>query len=119
MAEAFGPFISGATLFKHQGFKEEREVRIVAIPAPSDLRERQLSEDENLLVPPAKEIRTRIRGEYQRRYLALFGFEDTALPIKRVIVGPSSHQKENYERAARVVGSNVAISRSETPFVGN
>jgi hypothetical protein len=31
--ESFAPlFMSGATRFKHQGFREEREVRIVAIP---------------------------------------------------------------------------------------
>lgn len=35
--ELFTPFISGATLFKHQGFKEEREVRIVAMPGSQRL----------------------------------------------------------------------------------
>jgi hypothetical protein len=30
--EAFFPFVAGATSYKHQGFKEESEVRIVAIP---------------------------------------------------------------------------------------
>lgn len=118
MEDAFAPFVSGATLFKHQGFKEEREVRIVAIPSTRELRERQLSEYPNLRLPPVKDIGTRVINGRNRRYIALFGFPGSMLPIKRVIVGPSSHQQNNYDRARTLLGDGIEITVSATPFIG-
>jgi len=118
MEAAFGPFISAATLFKHQGFREEREVRIVAIPSSRELRDRQLAEYPNLRIPPLKEVRTRTMNGQERRYIVFFGFEDAPLPIKRMIVGPSRHQEENYEFARALLGDRVEITQSETPFIG-
>jgi hypothetical protein len=39
------------------------------------------------------------------------------LPIKRVIVGPSRHQDENFERARSLLGDSVTLVRSDTPFL--
>jgi Protein of unknown function (DUF2971) len=118
MEDAFAPFVSGATLFKHQGFKEEREVRIVAIPSPRKLRERQLSEYPDLRLPPVKHIGTRVINGRNRRYIGLFGFPDSVLPIKRVIVGPSSHQQNNSDKARALLGGGIEITVSATPFIG-
>ncbi len=38
MDDGFVPFVAGATLFKHHGFSEEREVRIVAIPGSDEVQ---------------------------------------------------------------------------------
>ena len=38
--DAFLPFVRGATLYKHQGFREEREVRVVAMPGSQELQDR-------------------------------------------------------------------------------
>jgi hypothetical protein len=118
MVDAFASFVSGATLFKHQGFKEEREVRIVAIPSTRGLSERQLAEYPDLRLPPIKDIGTRVINGRNRRYIALFGFSGSTLPIRRVIVGPSSHQQDNYEHARTLLGDGIEITISATPFIG-
>jgi hypothetical protein len=38
--DGFELFVAGATLFKHQGFREEREVRIVGAPGSQRVMER-------------------------------------------------------------------------------
>jgi hypothetical protein len=65
---------------------------------------------------PTKVIRFRQRGESECRYIRLFGRE--LLPINRVIVGPSRFQSLNYQRVSDLVGSDIEIVNSETPFLG-
>jgi hypothetical protein len=113
--DLFTPFSRAATLLKHHGFREEREVRIVACPQS----ERALSDRgrraELLGRPPLKKVRGLSSS---KNYVALFESLGATLPIKRIIVGPGAHKKEDHEFARSVVADQVPIVISETPFIG-
>jgi hypothetical protein len=53
-----------------------------------------------------------------RRRVVLFDSLSAKLPIKRVIVGPSRDQRESFDRARDVLGPEVPLRCSETPFIG-
>jgi hypothetical protein len=119
MDDGFAPFVAGATLFKHHGFSEEREVRIVAIPGSDEVQKRVQAEyPAEFQASPLKCIRERGSSNGKRRYIALFDTLGVPLPIKRVIVGPSAHQNENCKRVASLLGDTVSVTVSETPFIG-
>lgn len=109
------PLMQAATLLKHRGFQEEREVRIVAIPQSKQVLARHGKEDELLGWPPVKDVH--ILGE-SKKYVALFEALNAELPIKKIIVGPGAKQKEDIELARSLVSNRVPISISETPFIG-
>jgi hypothetical protein len=117
--DAFAPFVAGATLFKHYAFNEEREVRIVAIPGSDEIQKAaQVEYPTEFTASPLKDIRTLTASNSKRRYIALFETLGAQLPIKRVIVGPSRHQTENYERAKTLLRQVAPVSLSATPFIG-
>jgi hypothetical protein len=117
--DAFAPFMAGTTLFKHYAFSEEREVRIVAVPGSDEIQKAAQAQYPTEFTPsPLKDIRTRNVASAKRRYLALLESLGVQLPIKRVIVGPSRHQDDNYERAKALLGKIVPVSVSATPFIG-
>ena len=113
--DLFGPFSNAATLMKHRGFREEREVRIVAMPQSERALADRGREYELLGRPPIKEVH---RQSNSKKCVALFESLNTTLPIKRIIVGPGANQKEDCEFARSVVVDQVPIVISETPFIG-
>jgi hypothetical protein len=62
--------------------------------------------------------RKRSRGGRERRHILLFGKDFAALPLKRVIVGPSLSQDANAAFARNIVGAKVSVSKSATPYIG-
>jgi hypothetical protein len=110
-------FISGATRFKHQGFQEEREVRVVAVPATSKILASELSKHPEY-GSPDRWKHVHVRDVKRIRYIALLDTLNATLPIKRVIVGPSRNQDENYARARATIAEGVPVTRSATPFIG-
>jgi hypothetical protein len=113
--DLFTPFSRAATLLKHRGFREEREVRIVACPQSELALADRGMKNELLGRPPLKEVRWLSNS---KKYVALFESLSTTLPIRRIIVGPGANQKEDYEFARSVVCDLVPIVISETPFIG-
>jgi hypothetical protein len=111
-------FLDAATRFKHQGFKEEREVRIVAIPGSAETAAAVSSEHTEFTRKPIKTVCNLLSENRGRPYIALFGTLEEELPIKRIIIGPSRGQDDNYRRAAVAVGTRISTVRSKTPFVG-
>ena len=111
-------FIAAATRFKHQGFREEQESRIISIPMPTHVaeiaRSRKLpgSEKED------KRIRSRAAEFAKARYLTLFEEKGTRLPITRIIVGPAREADQSFAAARAAVGRKFRLKRSETPFIG-
>jgi hypothetical protein len=71
---AMGYFLWAAPLLKHQGFREENEVRIIGIPAtPYDLAQLRRQYPRQANVPPLKTIRSRTMTPYgSAEYITLF-----------------------------------------------
>jgi len=116
--DGFVPLVKGATGFKHQGFSEEQEVRIVAMPGTQAMREQFLSEHKDFVPRPIKRMYAADSDRRKRRYISLFETIDVKLPIKRVIVGPSRYQDANVARARELLGNDIEVSASATPFIG-
>ena len=109
--DLFLDFTKAATFSKHQAFHEEREVRIVVQPASEGWR-RTVGRERRSPVPPAKPI----IDTGQSRVVLFEGF-GKKLPIRRVIVGPSIDQDRNLEFARSLLGPDVPLILSETPYV--
>ena len=110
------PFLASATAFKHQGFYEEREVRLVAMAGTELAAEAERKVGRT--PAPVKEILKRPHAGGERRHILLFGKDFAKLPIKRVIVGPSRSQDSNADIARKIVGADVSVTKSETPYIG-
>jgi len=97
-----------STLLKHTDFKEEREVRIVAIPGAEGYQAQAAREHAHYVVKPLPTIETHPDGS-GRRHITIFEGLGIKLPIKRVIVGPSAHQTANAELARELVGADRVV----------
>ncbi len=108
-------FLTGATLLKHEGFREEREARIVAIPGTAALRDQARREQPDFPDLPTPEIR--VLPESDRHYIPLFDGFSARLPIERVIVGPSRNQAANAAFARDLLGPSIPVTCSATPWL--
>lgn len=100
---------------KHQAFKEEREHRIIAGPAKQ--HHSQISQH-----PGFKETYFRHGACGSIPYIKLFE-GDAALPISKVLVGPSRNQVANRLKVKTMLehkkrNAQIALEVSEIPFVG-
>lgn len=111
------PFIVGATLYKHQGFREECEVRIAAMPGTAKMLKQVQAEHPEIGAPSVKPNESAKRRGRKRRFISLLDNTKQRLPINRIIVGPSLNQSENIARAKQLVGSDVTVTASVTPFI--
>ena len=112
----FVSFWRAASLLKHRGFQEEREIRIVAIPISEHVVTLSKDVQDFSGFPPLKKISVKDTG---RSYLALFESIKERLPITRIIVGPSKNQKEDAAFARELTKGAVEITLSETPYIGS
>ena len=110
-------FLSAAPLLKHQGFIEESEARIVAIPGTQHDYDAVVAEYGDSISLPLKNICQRTDTRGLRQYVVLFENLNLSLPIKRVIVGPSRDQDKNFNKARHLLGDQVELVRSQTPFL--
>ncbi len=104
------PFVTATSRYKHRAFKEECEVRIVAIP---------LDDDD---IPPdhksqkaTKKVHTR---ENDIAYIELFDANSGTLPIRRIVVGPHQEQ-EHLAAVAKELArrQGFAVQCSDTPLI--
>jgi hypothetical protein len=109
-------------LYKHWGFWEEREVRVVVVPAGHDV----VANDAPKAIPQ-KEVLLRNRGGQEIPYIELFssvglaGTTAPLLPIKRVIVGPHKNREAHAESVRQEldrVGYAVDVVQSKIPYIG-
>jgi hypothetical protein len=120
------PYLQAATLIKHRGFVEEREVRIIACPMTkiqiasfNDLAKASFEQFRKTHPDNVNKSIHRMHTRQERRYIVLFENILEKLPIKRVIVGPSLHQQENRLQVAKFLESRaIPLNCSETPFIG-
>lgn len=116
--DAFLPFVRGATLYKHQGFREEREVRVVAMPGSQELQSHVNAALGKTDSRPGKNVTVIEDERGKRSYISLFDGLKSELPIKRVIVGPSKNQDRNFKLAATLLPKSLRVTKSATPFMG-
>lgn len=117
VGDMFGPFIRSVSSFKHCGFREEKEVRMVSTPWTPDLQKIPGEIDDASNGKAAKTVK--YRGENADiPYIEMFDF-DCDLPIKKIIVGPHRNQQIHYSSAKEVVGKlGIEVTKSDTPYVG-
>lgn len=109
-------------LYKHWGFAEEHEIRVVAIPAHSSVRNAA-----SLDGKPAKPQRTFIRSGCPIPYIELLAPPTRAspkelLPIRRIIVGPHRDKEQRRDAVQLIideVGIQAEVTISEIPYIGS
>jgi hypothetical protein len=122
----FGQVYTGlvqcACRYKHWGFKEEREVRIVAIPNNKEVRE--LAKKERITtseMPRGHIIRSGTPVPYLDLLKGVTSRKVKSLPIKRIIVGPHPDWKKRV-RAVEIMlhdcGIDAPVSASQIPYIG-
>jgi hypothetical protein len=115
-SQSFVPFVSSAAATKHRGFFEEREIRLVAMPATkvADAKIQGKPGYKRMSLKPELALQ---RDGHVRRYISLFGPDFEKLPLVKVIVGPSREQKANVRFARSLVNPTVPVIASETPYL--
>lgn len=118
----YEPLTMLSCLYKHWGFHEEKEVRVIAIPANTRVIEAERAAKSE---KPVRLPKTFIRDGCPVPYIELFASEDPPtrqhlLPIKRVIVGPhreKAQRKQAVELLLSSIGLQASVSISEIPYV--
>lgn len=116
--------VSCACRYKHWGFAEEAEFRIVVVPTPPEIVEFKKREGKTIL--PPKPVRYFSRDGKALPYLNLFeGITSSSsgkrLPIKRVIVGPHAEKEERKMAVEQLLRQNdiqADVSVSAIPYKG-
>jgi hypothetical protein len=117
LEKSFIPFIRGSTFYKHQGFREECEVRIVVLPEDKKTHATILEKHPGASLLPIKPIFSISTQSKTKRYINLFDHSGSELPIKRVIVGPSPSQDRHADMVGKIFQGGVPVVKSETPFI--
>lgn len=121
MGETLPLFVISVSRFKHEGFEEEREVRIITSPTTEALR--KIYQDAGVYDTKDsrefKQIQVRRKGSRKIPYIELFDFpQSPILPIKRIIIGPHKYQRRLVKEVkGMIVGLGIEVNCCETPFV--
>ena len=112
-------FVNCITRYKHYGFSEENEVRVVVLPTVLDQEILEIASTDGVILKPEKERKFRSKNGHLVPYIELFNSPDIELPIEKIIVGPHK-EKEARSAALRVMqrNTNIEITCSDIPFVG-
>lgn len=112
-------FVNCVSRYKHCGFSEENEVRVVALPTVLNQAYLQQAKTKGITLLPEKKRQFRDKSGQLVPYIVLFDSNDIELPIERIIVGPHK-DKEARATALRVLLRNtkIEITCSDIPFVG-
>lgn len=117
-----------ACRYKHWGFEEENEVRIITIPFPTENKE--FREDVGSIIreiPRKCDPRPGKLAPYIDLFEGITSLSGKRLPIKRIIVGPSANEQERKRRIRAVEIllkqykysiEEVKVSASEIPYIG-
>jgi hypothetical protein len=110
--ESYFPFMRCATCFKHSGFREEQEIRIVHI--------RQLQSGVPDGRKPYKIIEFRRHRGSWVPYVSLFSAATEKLPLRRIMVGP--HPRSDLRRRAlelflKQAGIEAEVHVSRIPYL--
>jgi hypothetical protein len=107
-------FLQSATLLKDPAYREEREVRIVAVPGAPGYQAQAAREHAHYVAKPLARIDPHPNGS-GKLHITIFDGLALKLPIKRVIVGPSARQASNATLARDLVGSDRVVLSQISP----
>jgi len=117
-SKGYMPFVRCISRYKHFGFSEENEVRVVVLPTLIDDKFIKLAKEYGENLKPQKERKSRSKNCESIPYIELFDSVDIKLPIEKIIIGP---HKDKEARAVELRGklskTNIEIVCSEIPFV--
>jgi hypothetical protein len=109
-------------LHKHSGFREEAEVRVVAVLSSNQLEQMAQDSGEKR---PAKPVHFLPRSGVLVPYIELFGHESngncTKLPIRKIIIGPHSDRLKRQEAVEKLLEQHdidVQVMVSDIPYLG-
>ena len=117
--KGYDSFVNCITRYKHYGFSEENEVRVVVLPTVLDQEFLKIASTDGVILKPEKERKFRSKNGQLVPYIELFNSPDIELPIEKIIVGPHK-EKEARSAALRVMqrNTNIEITCSDIPFIG-
>jgi len=118
-SKGYIPFVNCISRYKHYGFSEENEVRVVALPTVIDQEHLTLAQADGVTLKPEKEKKFRQKNGQHIPYIELFDSSDITLPIEKIIIGPHI-EKEARATAlrAKLDTTNIEITCSDIPYVG-
>jgi len=122
LEELAGPIAALSCRYKHSGFREEAEVRIVATPSSSELL--KMAQDAGDKRPP-KPVHFVTKNGVLVPYIKLFGHKSngslTKLPIRKIIVGPHLEKLKRQKAIEVLLEQNHIEARvvvSDIPYLG-
>lgn len=117
--QGFSSFAQCISRYKHHGFCEEKEVRVVAFPTTLNKDVIEVAKSSGTTLKPEKERRFRAKDNGLVPYISLFDSIKAELPIEKIIVGPH-REKESRAAALRIMlnKTGVQILCSDIPFIG-
>jgi hypothetical protein len=130
MGEVYNAFVSCMTRYKHKGFKEEQEIRIVSVPTVINRNYKEEVGEEYCNSKLEKNREFRDRNGKKTPYIELFKSPSPSkdslpkdplpldlLPIEKIIVGPHK-DKESRAAALRVKlrNTDIKVTVSDIPY---
>ena len=121
--DLYNAVTSLSCLYKHWGFAEEQEVRVIAIPASADIAEAAAAAGDT---KSPRQPKTFDRGGFPVPYIELLkdlglSGSRTRLPLKRVIVGPHRAKQARVALVQQLLaehGYDSQVTCSEIPDLG-
>jgi hypothetical protein len=122
LSDLYREFVSSVSRYKHQGFREEQEVRLYLSPRDQALSAKLKEIDPTYAdVHKDKKVKSILFKDKLTPYINLFhDIEDRSLPITKIIVGPHADKEGRRERLNRYLELKclpIEATCSLTPFV--
>jgi Protein of unknown function (DUF2971) len=112
-------FIKHVPRYKHRGFREEKEIRIVV--SPTDDSGIEMMKSSGIYDQQKHKSKKSIKfKETLAPYVTLFDQPGINLPIKRIIVGPHADKavrRDRLQKYLELKGLGIDVTCSETPLV--
>ena len=121
------PLSALSSRYKHPGFSEEKEVRIVVVPIHDEIHKEAVehAKSKGSALMPRKPIKFRERDGVLIPYVELFGRVINGatgkLPILRILVGPHADREKRAAAVRSMVkqyGMSVPVEVSGIPYLG-
>ncbi|MBI4774157.1 MAG: DUF2971 domain-containing protein [Deltaproteobacteria bacterium] len=116
-SKGYFPFVRCITRYKHFGFCEENEVRVVALPTLIDDQIITSAKLNGISLKPEKVRKFRSNKGRRVPYIEVFDSTDIKLPIEKIIIGPRWNREARKAELLELLSkTNIEIVCSEIPY---